>query len=183
MKEIHEYIAKARQEKKDIDDWFQSAVVNNPESAVELAKQREQKIQRQIWSDFEEKRQIEYRQVREKKELFLKCKAGRPGAPFKSKKTDSTSGEIKASKGMLNISSDNEVKVNSTNHGNHKVSVSKDLKTVSFKVSCTGPSWGTTTRGHGWHEATLYAYFKYSDETIKNQVNSELLELQRMINT
>jgi hypothetical protein len=48
-----------------------------------------------------------------------------------------------------------EVTVESSLRGEHNVAVLDDQTGCNFAVSCVGVAFEDTTRGHGWHQATL----------------------------
>jgi hypothetical protein len=176
-----QYIDRAQAKLQEINSWFEQAIVANPSAAISLVAQRGSRIEQEVYATFRNDRKGEYESTRDENSLRLSCKAGR-GKPFGSVPTSGSNGVIERDdSNWSNVPESNHVEVHSSLDGSHSVEVSPDRSRVNFSVRCTGVAFENTERGHGWHEATLHAIFRYTPSAIENLVNLEIQELGHII--
>lgn len=175
------YIDRTKIKLQEINSWFQQEVTANPSAVLSLVSQRSSRVEQEIYAMFKNDRKGEYERLRDDNTLGLSCRAGR-GRPFGSVPTDSSNGVIERDDSKwINVPEENHVDVQSSLAGDHSFDVAPDRSRVTFEAHCTGVAFEDSTRGHGWHEATLHAIFRYTASAIEDAVNLEVLDLGHII--
>lgn len=185
MRPLSEYVDEAKVSMQQINDWFIATIrgETDPARIIAISNDRNSRIQRDIFERFDNRRRDEYRQERDVNVLRLTCRAGR-GRPFGGVPTDSASGRVRRDDGKwLNVPEENTVSVANDIAGSHGVQVDESLTFVDFNVSCRGVAFEDSSRGHGAHDATLNAVFRYTGDAIEAAVADERRALQREVGT